>query len=112
MKKTFKREKERISLTYDQLHNSTKMYKYLDKAIDAWIVYNNSGGKIDDGSTRWYNLLEKTANNEAIKKGYACIIDCGVGLYPTFEVIHSESKKSYTEYDIEGFFRRINGFWD
>jgi len=89
-----------------------KIDKIIHKAAQCWELYNNSGGSIPDNSDVYYRKAEKIAQSEAIKKGYNVTFDLGVGLYPTFEIIHTETGKHYTEYNAEGFFKRINGFWD
>jgi hypothetical protein len=99
-------EKERISLTIDQLPDSNKINKYIEKAVKAWTDYNNSGGRIEDVSDKYYKQAEKIA-----QKWANVTLDCGVGLYPTFEIVMPDGKH-YTEYNTQGFFRRINGFWD
>jgi hypothetical protein len=97
--------KDRTAITVDQLSDANLMHKYLNHAIESWQCYNNGGGFIDDESSKWYNKLEKIAQKWADVK-----LDCGVGLYPTFEVEYNG--KHYTIYSISDFFKLINGFWD
>lgn len=98
-------QKERVAITEYQLEYSEKMNWCLVNAVKSWTLYNNSGGRVKDRSDYWYNKLEQTAQEIAVVK-----LDRGVGLYPTFQI--NIDGKIYTEYDIESFFKRINGFWD
>jgi hypothetical protein len=115
-------ETERIAITEDQLRISNKIHKYIDKAIKSWVDNNNTRGMVADKSHYYYTQAEREAKKmiglKSIHNPNFVLInvelDCGVGLYPTFEMTYQyegEEKQHYTAYTPDQFFKTINGFW-
>jgi len=100
---------DRIAITELQKSISKKINEFITRAIHAWESYNTRGGMTVNRYDYWYNKAEKLAQEAAKEKGYTLYFDYP-GLYPTFQL--SKDNQSYTEYNTESFFKRINGFWD
>jgi hypothetical protein len=101
---------------------SNKINRYINKAIKSWEDNNNTRGMVEDRSDYYYTKAEQTAqtmiNTPSINNpGFNLIsveLDCGVGLYPTFEMVYQyagEEQQHYTAYTTDQFFKTINGFW-
>jgi hypothetical protein len=113
---------QRIALTPEQKRVSDKINRYIELAKKSWEDNNNSRGAIEDKSDDYYLIAEKTAqtminivsdiNPDFILNNV--LFDCGVGLYPTFEMdyTYKGEKKHYTAYNTDQFFKTINGFWN
>jgi hypothetical protein len=101
-------EKNRVAITESQLFASNKMHKYINQAVNAWTNYANTPG-VPDNSGLYYVKALKIAQDEANKLNCSVEFDYP-GLYPTYEIV--KDGKHYTEYTVESFFKRINGFWD
>jgi len=95
----------RISIAYDQLPNSNKINRYINKAVRSWENYINQIVPSDEESEKFYKRAEKIAQAEATKKGYTVRFDYP-GLYPTFEITNINSGKEYTAYNTAEFFKR------
>jgi hypothetical protein len=94
-------------ISENQIEDVKRIQRLINRAVTSWVNANNdSSEKTKDNSTYYYNRAEKLGKvyNNTLE------LDCGVGLYPTFEFIYNGEK--YTEYNVENFFKRINGFWD
>jgi len=113
---------KRTTLTAEQKPISEEINLYIDRAVTAWTNYNNSGGKLKDNSDYLYEMAEKAAkkminvksnlNPDFMLKNVS--LDCGVGLYPTFEMeyLYKAETRHYTAYNTDQFFKTINGFWN
>ena len=98
----------RIAITEDQLFIQNKYETMIQKAVKSWERYNNTSGMYKDNSIYYYNKAEKILQEKYPNNNVK--INTGVGLYPTIQFEYSN--KQYEVYNTEGFFKRVNGFWD
>jgi len=98
-------------LSPEQIKPFKKINNLLNQSVLAWVMYNDSRENVEDTSNIYDEKAEKIAQAEAKKRGYTVKFSYP-GLYPTFEITNANNGKEYTEYNTEGFFKRINGFWD
>jgi len=98
-------------LSPEQIKPFKKINSLLNQSVMAWVTHNDSGGNVEDTSNIYDEKAEKIAHAEAMRKGYYVKFSYP-GLYLTFEITNINNGKEYTEYNTEGFFKRINGFYD